>query len=81
MSQDGAVTKRQYIEDYLDRLSSEQLQSLTVREITSDLQRQGLEVTERYVKHILDQRRPAPTPRRRGSGARKPRRPARGRRP
>jgi hypothetical protein len=68
------VTKRQRIEAYLERLSSEQLQNLTVREITSDLQGEGLEVTERYVKHILDQRRPVPRPRRRGSGARTPRR-------
>jgi Protein of unknown function (DUF2637) len=71
---DRAVTKRQRIEAYLDRLSSEQLQNLTVREITADLQGQGLDVTERYVKHILDQRRPAPPPRRRGSGPRSPRR-------
>jgi hypothetical protein len=68
------VTKRQRIEAYLDRLSSEQLQNLTVREITSDFQGEGLEVTERYVKHILDQRRPAPRSRRRGSGPRSPRR-------
>jgi hypothetical protein len=68
------VTKRQRIEEYLDRLSSEQLQNLTVREITSHLQGQGLEVTERYVKHILDQRRPTPPSRRRGSGPRAPRR-------
>jgi hypothetical protein len=71
---DRAVTKRQRIEAYLDRLSSEQLQNLTVREITADLQGQGLDVTERYVKHILDQRRPAPPSRRRGSGPRSPRR-------
>jgi hypothetical protein len=72
---DGAgVTKRQRIEAYLDRLAPEQLGNLTVREITSDLQGEGLEVTERYVKHILDQRRPVPRPRRRGSGARTPRR-------
>jgi Protein of unknown function (DUF2637) len=71
---DGAVTKRQRIEAYLDRLSSEQLQNLTVREITNHLQGEGLDVTERYVKHILDQRRPAPTSRRRGSGPRSPRR-------
>jgi hypothetical protein len=68
------VTKRQRIEEYLDRLSSEQLQTLTVREITSDLNAEGLEVTERYVKHVLDQRRPAPASRRRGSGPRSPRR-------
>jgi hypothetical protein len=75
VGRDGAgVTKRQRIEAYLDQLSSEQLQNLTVREITSDLQGQGLEVTERYVKHILDQRRPAPRSRRRGSGPRSPRR-------
>jgi Protein of unknown function (DUF2637) len=73
--QDGAgITKRQRIEEYLDRLNSEQLQNLTVREITADLQGQGLEVTERYVKHILDQQRPAPRSRRRGSGPRTPRR-------
>jgi hypothetical protein len=68
------VTKRQRIEAYLDRLAPEQLRNLTVREITSDLQGEGLEVTERYVKHILDQRRPTPASRRRGSGPRKPRR-------
>jgi hypothetical protein len=72
---DGAgVTKRQRIEAYLDRLAPEQLRNLTVREITSDLQGEGLEVTERYVKHILDQRRPTPASRRRGSGPRSPRR-------
>jgi hypothetical protein len=73
--QDGAgVTKRQRIEAYLDRLSSEQLQNLTVREIASDLNNEGLEVTERYVKHVLDQRRPPARSRRRGSGPRSPRR-------
>jgi hypothetical protein len=71
---DAGITKRQRIEAYLDRLSSEQLQNLTVREITSDLRAHGLEVTERYVKHVLDQRRPTPTSRRRGSGPRTPRR-------
>jgi hypothetical protein len=71
---DGAVTKRQRIEAYLDRLSSEQLQHVTLRELTAALANDGLEVTERYVKHILDQRRPAPTSRRRGSGPRSPRR-------
>jgi hypothetical protein len=68
------VTKRQRIEAYLERLSSEQLQNLTVREITSDLNNEGLEVTERYVKHVLDQRQPPPQARRRGSGVRRPRR-------
>jgi hypothetical protein len=67
------ITKRQHIETYLDRLSAEQLHNLTVREITADLQSEGLDVTERYVKHILDQRRPAPISRRRGSGPRSPR--------
>jgi hypothetical protein len=71
---EAGVTKRQRIEEYLDRLDSEQLQNLTVREITAHLQGQGLEVTERYVKHVLDQRRPAPRSRRRGSGPRSPRR-------
>jgi hypothetical protein len=70
----AGVTKRQRIEEYLDRLAPEQLRNLTVREITSDLQGEGLEVTERYVKHILDQRRPTPVSRRRGSGPRSPRR-------
>jgi hypothetical protein len=69
----AGVTKRQRIEAYLDRLSSEQLQNLTVREITSDLNQEGLEVTERYVKQVLDQQQPT-QPRRRGSGARRPRR-------
>ena len=68
------MTKRQRIEAYLDRLSSEQLQHLTVRELTAELANEGLAVTERYVKHILDQRRPTPRSRRRGSGPRSPRR-------
>jgi hypothetical protein len=71
---DGAVTKRQRIEAYLDRLSSEQLQNLTLRELTAALANDGLEVTERYVKHILDQRRTTPMSRRRGSSPRGPRR-------
>jgi hypothetical protein len=71
------VTKRQRIEEYLDWLGPKELQHLTVRELTADLASQGLEVTERYVKQILDTQRPAPPrqpQRRRGSGgARKPR--------
>jgi uncharacterized protein DUF2637 len=67
------VTKRARIEAYLDRLGSERLRHLTVRELTSNLNRQGLDVTERYVKQVIDQRRPTP-PRRRGSGTRTPRR-------
>jgi hypothetical protein len=72
----AGVTKRQRIEEYLDWLGPDELQHLTVRELTADLQENGLEVTERYVKQILDQQRPPPQPqRRRGSGgARKPRR-------
>jgi peptidoglycan/LPS O-acetylase OafA/YrhL len=70
----AGVTKRARIEAYLDRLGSEQLRNLTVRELTSDLNHQGLDVTERYVKQVLDQRRPAPLPRRRGSGTRRTRR-------
>jgi hypothetical protein len=74
---DGAgMTKRQRIEDYLDWLGPEELQNLTVRELTTELAGQGLALTERYVKQVLDQHRPPPQPqrRRRGSGARKPRR-------
>jgi hypothetical protein len=76
---DGAdlagVTKRARIEAYLDRLGSEQLRNLTLRELTSDLNHHGLDVTERYVKQVIDQRRPtSPQPRRRGSGAHTPRR-------
>ena len=70
----AGVTKRQRIEEYLDWLGPEELQNLTVRELTGELASQGLEVTERYVKQILDQQRPTPQPQRRGSGARKPRR-------
>jgi hypothetical protein len=70
----AGVTKRARIEAYLDRLDSEQLQHLTVRELTAELAGQGLEVTERYVKHVLDQRRPPPSARRRGSSGRRPRR-------
>jgi Protein of unknown function (DUF2637) len=70
----AGVTKRQRIEDYLDRLDPEQLRNLTVRELTAELANEGLAVTERYVKHILDQQRPTPQPRRRGSGTRRPRR-------
>jgi hypothetical protein len=71
----AGMTKRQRIEEYLDWLGPQELQHLTVRELTVELASQGLEVTERYVKQILDQQRPAPQPqRRRGSGTRKPRR-------
>ena len=71
----AGVTKRQRIEEYLDWLGPEELQHLTVRELTTQLASKVLEVTERYVKQILDQQRPSPQPqRRRGSGARKPRR-------
>ena len=72
----AGVTKRQRIEEYLDWLGPQELQHLTVRELTADLASQGLEVTERCVKQILDQQRPAPPKpqRRRGSGPRKPRR-------
>jgi hypothetical protein len=70
----AGVTKRQRIETYLDRLGPEQLQNLTVRELTAALANQGLAVTERYVKQILDQRRPAARSRRRGSGPPNPRR-------
>jgi hypothetical protein len=69
------MTKRQRIEEYLDWLGPEELQQLTVRELTAELAGQGLEVTERYVKQILDQQRPPARPqRKRGSGSRKPRR-------
>ena len=74
---DGAgITKRQRIEEYLDWLGPEELQNLTVRELTTELAGQGLEVTERYVKQILDQQRPPaqPQPRRGSGGTRKPRR-------
>jgi hypothetical protein len=73
---DGAgMTKRQRIEEYLDWLGPQELQHLTVRELTAELAGQGLEVTERYVKQILDQHQPPPQPqRRRGSGTRRPRR-------
>jgi hypothetical protein len=70
----AGVTKRARIEAYLDRLGSEQLRHLTLRELTSDLNRHGLDVTERYVKQVIDQRRPTPQPRRRGSDTRTPRR-------
>jgi hypothetical protein len=69
----AGVTKRARIEAYLDRLGSEQLRHLTLRELTSDLNQHGLDVTERYVKQVIDQRRPT-HPRRRGSGTRTPRR-------
>ena len=70
------MTKRQHIEDYLDWLGPQELQNLTVRELTTELAGQGLEVTERYVKQILDQHRPPlqPQRKRRGSGARRLRR-------
>jgi hypothetical protein len=71
----AGVTKRQRIEEYLDWLGPEELQNLTVRELTAELASQGLEVTERYVKQILDQHRPPLQPqRKRGSSARRPRR-------
>jgi hypothetical protein len=68
-------TKRQRIEEYLDWLGPEELRNVTVRELTAELASQGLEVTERYVKQVLDQQRPTTRqPRRRGSGPRRPRR-------
>jgi hypothetical protein len=70
----AGMTKRARIEEYLDWLGPEELQNVTVRELTAELAGQGLEVTERYVKQILDQQQPPPQPRRRGSGPRKPRR-------
>jgi hypothetical protein len=71
----AGTTKRQRIEEYLDWLGPEELRNLTVRELTADLASQGLEVTERYVKQILDQQQPPSQPqRKRGSGPRKPRR-------
>jgi hypothetical protein len=74
----AGVTKRQRIEEYLDWLGPEELKHLTVRELTAEMAGQGLEVTERYVKQILDQQHPAPArqpQRRRGSGGTtKPRR-------
>ena len=74
----AGTTKRQRIEEYLDWLGPDELQQLTVRELTADLQENGLEVTERYVKQILDTQRPPPPPRqpqrRRGSSPREPRR-------
>jgi hypothetical protein len=70
----AGMTKRQRIEEYLDWLGPEELQNLTVRELTTELASQGLAVTERYVKQILDQHRPPPQRRRRGSGTRNPRR-------
>jgi Protein of unknown function (DUF2637) len=72
----AATTKRQRIEEYLDWLGPQELRNVTVRELTAELAGQGLEVTERYVKQILDQQRPAPQPQRqrqrRGSGSRRP---------
>jgi hypothetical protein len=71
----AGVTKRQRIEEYLDWLGPEELQNVTVRELTAELASQGLEVTERYVKQILDQQRPPPQPqRKRGSGSTRKRR-------
>jgi hypothetical protein len=55
------VTKRQRIEEYLNWLGPEELRNITVRELTTELAGQGLEVTERYVKQILDQHRPPPS--------------------
>jgi Protein of unknown function (DUF2637) len=69
----AGVTKRQRIEEYLDWLGPQELQNVTVRELTADLASQGLEVTERYVKQVLDQHQPPPKPRRRGSRPRTPR--------
>jgi hypothetical protein len=60
----AGMTKRQRIEEYLDWLGPEELQSVTVRELTAELASQGLEVTERYVKQILDQQRPPAQPQR-----------------
>jgi hypothetical protein len=72
------VIKRQQVEAYLGRLSPEQLEVVTGSKITADLAADGVEVTERYARRILDQwnatRRQASAPRKRGSGARQPQR-------
>jgi hypothetical protein len=71
----AGMTKRARIEEYLDWLGPQELRNTTVRELTAELAGQGLQVTERYVKQILDQQRPPPQPqRKRGSGTRRPRR-------
>jgi hypothetical protein len=46
----AGMTKRARIEEYLDWLGPEELQHLTVRELTAEMAGEGLEVTERYVK-------------------------------
>jgi hypothetical protein len=66
------VTKRARIEEYLDWLGPEELQNVTVRELTAELASQGLEVTERYVKQVLDQQQLTPSRQRRASGTRRP---------
>jgi hypothetical protein len=70
----AGATKRARIEAYLDRLGSERLRRLTLRELTANLQADGVDVTERYVKQVIDQRRPTLPRRGRGSGDRTTRR-------
>ena len=70
----AGMTKRQRIEAYLDRLSPEQLQNLTVREITADLQARAWRSPSATSSRSSTSSDPHPRPRRRGSGPRRPRR-------
>jgi hypothetical protein len=61
VASDGDVTKRHQVEAYLAALDPDQLRRLTTlgpraaaRELTSTLNDQGLQVSERYVHQILD---------------------------
>jgi hypothetical protein len=47
--------KRRQVEAYLAQLTPDELARLTAREITAALTDQGMDVSERYVAHILDQ--------------------------
>jgi hypothetical protein len=63
--------KRQWVQTYLAGLSPEQLARLTGDEIAADLKAQGMEVSGRYARQILDEWRAAA---RQASAVRKPRR-------
>ena len=70
----AGMTKRQRIEEYLDWLGPEELQHLTVRELTADLPARAWRSPSATSSRSSTSSGPHPSPSARGSGARKPRR-------
>jgi hypothetical protein len=56
IGRNGQGSKRQQVESYLARLGPEQTAALGPRGITADLTDAGVDVSERYVRQLLDSR-------------------------